>query len=205
MRRSEFQVEDAAEIEQFLQEMSFGHLAAVGADGWPTLTPLNYAYVGGKVYLHGSRAGEKMRTIAADGRVTFSVAKEYAILPSYYTDPLLACPATAYFKSVLFYGHAVVVEDLEEKAAAFEGLMRKLQPEGGYKTITADDRDYRGQLKGVAVIRIDAERVSAKFKFGQNLTEPMRESIQSELLQRGREHDEETAELMRRYCPHHQE
>ncbi|QHT62624.1 pyridoxamine 5'-phosphate oxidase family protein [Paenibacillus lycopersici] len=207
MRRAEFEVNADAnpeEITRFMEEMSFGFLGTVAADGSPSMTPLNFVYVDGSIYFHGSRIGEKMTQLKANERVTFMAAKEYAIIPSYFSDPLLACPATAYFKSVRVDGHAVVVDDPREKAAALEALMRKLQPEGGYKTIDASDPDYIPRLKGVAVVRIDADRVSGKFKFGQNLKQAERDSITTQLADRGLPMDADTIALMKQFCPHAQ-
>ncbi|RAP77390.1 pyridoxamine 5'-phosphate oxidase family protein [Paenibacillus montanisoli] len=206
MRRKEFEmneVENLEEIESFLQEMSFGFLGTVTADGEPGMTPLNFVYTNGSVYFHGSRIGEKMTQLKANERVTFMAAKEYAIIPSYFTDPLMACPATAFFKSVRLDGRAAIVVDPHEKAAALEALMRKLQPEGGYKTIDADDPDYFPRLKGVAVVRIDADRITGKFKFGQNMKASAKASITDSLAKRDLPLDAETIDLMNRYCPHH--
>lgn len=207
MRRNEFQMEQNEEVEAFLAEMSFGFLGTSGTDesGWPHLTPLNYVYHGGKIYFHGSRIGQKMRDLSASPKVTFSVAKEYAIIPSYYSDPYLACPATSYFKSVLLYGYAEVVTDLQEKAAALEAMMRKLQPEGGHSPIDDQDERYVPRLKGVAVVAISIESLSAKFKFGQNLRDNQREPVMEGLLSRNKELDEETVRLMKLYCPAHRE
>ncbi|PLT45125.1 putative pyridoxamine 5 '-phosphate-related protein [Paenibacillus pasadenensis] len=202
MRRKEFdQSHDQAELEAFLQEMSFGFLASVRPDGTPGITPLNFVYRNGSLYFHGSRAGEKIKSLKANEQVSFCVAREYALIPSYFEDPELACPATAYFKSVLLRGTASLVENLEEKADALQAMMAKLQPEGGHEPIRADDARYRGNLKGVAVIRLNVEHISAKFKFGQNLTEPKREAVAGQLERRGCPFDHETAALMRRYAP----
>ncbi|BBH24987.1 hypothetical protein Back11_63320 [Paenibacillus baekrokdamisoli] len=204
MRRKEFAIdeENKEELEAFLSEMSFGFLGTISEDGMPSVTPLNFVYVNGAIYFHGSRIGEKMKQLTTNEAVTFAIAKEYAVIPSYFSDPLLACPATAYFKSVRFDGHAVIVDDPHEKATVLEALMRKLQPEGGYKTIDAEDSDYIPRLKGVAVVRIDATQTSCKFKFGQNLKEPGRQSVTQGLAERNLPMDAETLELMRRYCPH---
>ena len=145
-----------------------------------------------------------MASLSADPRVSFSVAKEFAIIPSYFSDPLLACPATAYFKSVLITGRAAIVEDLAEKAQVLQAMMTKLQPEGGHQPIEAEAKEYRGRLKGVAVVRIDSTSITGKFKFGQNLTADKRESVEEGLHKRGLEQDAETVELMRKYCPQHQ-
>ncbi|TVY08947.1 pyridoxamine 5'-phosphate oxidase family protein [Paenibacillus cremeus] len=205
MRRKEFSVQEQSEIEAFLQEMSFGYLATLGEDGWPHLTPLNYAYCNGHIYFHGSRAGQKMREIAEARRVSFAVAKEYAIIPSYFSDPRQACPATAFFKSVHIRGEAEPVENLHEKAEALSALMAKLQPEGGYAPITPEDPTYRPELKAVSVVRITVQDLTAKFKFGQNMKEERHDNVVSGLLERSLPDDAETAELMKKYCPFHKE
>jgi nitroimidazol reductase NimA-like FMN-containing flavoprotein (pyridoxamine 5'-phosphate oxidase superfamily) len=203
MRRAEFSIEEQREIDEFLQEMSFGYLGTHGADGWPHLTPLNYTYQNGHIYFHGSRHGAKMEEIAAAQRVSFAVAKEYAIIPSYFTDPRQACPATAFFKSVHMRGTAAPVDDLHEKALALSGLMEKLQPEGGYAPITPDDPKYRGELQAVSVVRITIEEMTAKFKFGQNVKGERRAGVIEGLRDRGRPDDAATIELMEKYCPAH--
>lgn len=202
MRRKEFdQSRDQIELEAFLKEMTFGFMASIRPDGTPGITPLNFVYHKGNLYFHGSRAGEKMKSIAASGEVSFCVAKEYALIPSYFSDPLLACPATAYFKSVLLRGTAAPLDNLEEKAEALEAMMAKLQPDGGYKTISAEDPDYIPRLKGVAVVKLTVSSLSAKFKFGQNLADEEREDVALKLERRGCPFDHETASLMRHYAP----
>ncbi|MDO3675945.1 pyridoxamine 5'-phosphate oxidase family protein [Paenibacillus ehimensis] len=205
MRRKEFEMMDAQETEQFLQEMSFGVLGTTGEDGWPELTPVNFVFHEGALYFHGSKIGQKMANLKARPQVTFSVAKEYAIVPSYVLDPKLACPATAYFKSVVIKGYGEPVDDLQQKAEALGAFMRKLQPEGGYDPIDAADPAYVPQLKATSVVRIRVERLTGKFKFGQNLKEPRLSQVMDGLEQRGGELDAETIALMKAYCPHHQE
>ncbi|MBL0387346.1 pyridoxamine 5'-phosphate oxidase family protein [Tumebacillus sp. ITR2] len=205
MRRKEFTISEQAEIQEFLQEVSYGHLGLIGEDGWPHIVALNFVYHEGHFYFHGSKIGEKIRLLNSDPRVTFNVTKEYSIIPSYFSDPTLACPATAFFKSVLARGHAVIVEDLEEKARAFTAFMQKLQPEGGYDPIDPANDEYRKNLNGVALIRLDVEDLTAKFKFGQNLTEPRRESLIDKLNDRNQNLDAQTIELMKKYCPAHKE
>ncbi|MEK3720792.1 pyridoxamine 5'-phosphate oxidase family protein [Paenibacillus sp. FSL H8-0034] len=205
MRRKEFEVMDQEETLQFLQEVSFGVLGSNGEEGWPQLTPLNFVYHEGCLYFHGSHAGQKMKNLKSDTRVTFSVAKEYAIIPSYWSDAKLACPATAFFKSVLIKGHAEPVNDLQQKAAALSAFMQKLQSEGGYEQIDPLDSDYIPQLKATSVVRIVISEMTAKFKFGQNMQEDRLERISDGLVERNLELDAETAALMKAYCPHHRQ
>lgn len=203
MRRKEFKVDQEEELEAFLNEMSFGFLGTIDEQGRPRVTPLNFVYIGGCFYFHGSHAGGKMDAIRKMDKVCFTVADEFALIPSYFTDPQMACPATAFFKSVTAFGTAEIVNDLSEKAAAMEKFMQKLQPEGGYDPIDAENPKYRPQLKAVAVVRIVPEEITAKFKFGQNLKEEDRSAVISGLEARGGERDAETVEMMKKFCPYH--
>jgi nitroimidazol reductase NimA-like FMN-containing flavoprotein (pyridoxamine 5'-phosphate oxidase superfamily) len=205
MRRNEFEMMDHKETGLFLQEMSFGMLGTIGEDGWPQITPLNFVYYEDCIYFHGSRIGQKMKNLKADTRVTFSAAKEYAIIPSYLSDSKLACPATAFFKSVLIKGHAEMVEDPGHKAAVLTAFMQKLQPQGGYEPIDPGDADYAPQIKATSVVRINISSLSAKYKFGQNMPQTRLDPIIEGLQERGHELDAETIELMKAYCPHHKE
>ena len=142
-----------------------------------------------------------MKHLKGSSIVSFTAADEYALIPSYFSDEELACPATSYFKSVIAYGRAEVVQDLEEKSRAFTLMMQKLQPEGGYLPIDPADPKYTSRLQGVAVIKLVADEISAKFKFGQNLKEAERNGIISALAKRDQGRDEETIQLMKKYCP----
>ncbi|MDO7907015.1 pyridoxamine 5'-phosphate oxidase family protein [Paenibacillus sp. JX-17] len=203
MRRQEFSMEEEQELTAFLQEQTFGFLGTVTPDGEPRVTPLNFVYDQGIFYFHGSLAGEKMKNIRSHDRVSFTVAEEFSLIPSYYSDPEMACPATSYFKSVAAVGTARPVQDAAEKAHALGLFMAKLQPEGGYAPIDASDSRYAPRLKSVSVVAIVPERISAKFKFGQNLKTEAREQIASQLEERARGKDMETARLMRQFCPFH--
>ncbi|GGF60100.1 pyridoxamine 5'-phosphate oxidase [Paenibacillus albidus] len=203
MRRQEFQIEQEEELTAFLDGMSYGFLGTSDEQGQPRVTPLNFVYTGGSFYFHGSHAGGKMEVIRRQPKVCFTVADEYALIPSYFSDPQLACPATAYFKSVTAFGKAELVEDNAEKAAVFTLFMKKLQPEGGYAPIDAADPRYRARLKGVAMVRIAPEEITAKFKFGQNLKDEERTAVIEGLSARGGGRDPETIELMKKYCPYH--
>ncbi|CAI6042432.1 pyridoxamine 5'-phosphate oxidase family protein [Cohnella sp. JJ-181] len=201
MRRKEFEIEDREMCEAFLNERDDGVLTFRGVDGWPKAVPLNYAYASGAVYFHGSKKGEKMSGIAEDDRAEFVVYEAHAFIPSYYSDPLMACPATLYFRSVRMRGRVNQVDDPAEKAVALSALMAKLQPEGGHLPIDAGHPKYASQLKGVAVLRLDIEDMAGKFKFGQNLSDKKRSEVIAGLESRGRPGDPGTVEYMKSHAP----
>lgn len=200
MRRKEFEVENREVCELFLNERDDGVLTFIGSDGWPKAVPLNYAYAEGSVYFHGSKKGEKMSSLAEDPRAEFVVYESHAFIPSYYSDPLMACPATVYFRSVRIRGTVAQVEELTEKAVALAALLAKMQSEGGHLPIDASHPKYASQLKGVAVMRLDIMEMTGKFKFGQNLSEKKRDEVIGGLERRGREGDAETIEFMQHYA-----
>lgn len=204
MRRQEFSVQDEAEVNQFLSDMSFGFLGTVTKDGRPHVIPLNFVYDQGCFYFHGSRVGEKMKQLRSNDQVSFTVADEYALIPSYFSDPAMACPATAYFKSVTASGNAEILEDPVEKGRIFTLFMKKLQPEGGYDPIDPADPRYTSRLRGVVMVKIITQHLSAKFKFGQNLSEPAMNKVIDGLETRNLTRDQETIDHMKKYCPHQQ-
>lgn len=202
LRRREFYVENREEVTDFLNSMSFGFLGIPG-DEYPEVTPLNFVWLNDIIYFHGSRVGSKMTHLRENSKVTFAVAKEFAIIPSYFVDPEFACPATAFFKSVNIRGNALLVEDLEEKMQVLSALMLKLQPEGGYKPFSLEDPEYLKQIRGVAVVKIEPVAITGKFKFGQNQKKEKWDAIGSQLSSRGLPMDEQTRQMMEKYCPAH--
>ncbi|OAB48140.1 pyridoxamine 5'-phosphate oxidase family protein [Paenibacillus antarcticus] len=202
MRRQEFSVQEEMELNQFLSENTFGFLGTVDDEGRPRVTPLNFVYDQGFFYFHGSRVGEKMSHMRINEQVSFTVADEYALIPSYFSNAAMACPATSYFKSVMVSGTAELVLDLSEKGRIFTLFMQKLQPEGGYDPIDPTDPRYNSRLRGVAVMKIIPEHQSAKFKFGQNLSKAAIDNVISGLELRGNSRDQETIAQMKKYCPH---
>ncbi len=203
MRRSEHSETDAAEIEAFLQRMSFGYLGTGSETAYPSIVPLNFVWHAGAVYFHSSRLGQKVKELKRNNAVTFCVADEVALIPSYFTSEKLACPATAFFKSVMVYGRAVIVEEVDEKVAALSAFMQKLQPEGGYTPFDISDDEYRREIKSVLVVKIVPDSLSAKFKFGQNRNEEEWIRVRDGLAQRGKPKDAEAVQEMEKRCPFH--
>ncbi|RKP56206.1 pyridoxamine 5'-phosphate oxidase family protein [Cohnella endophytica] len=208
MRRKEFEVQDREQCESFLSEKHDGVLTFAGTDGWPKAVPLNYVYHREAIYFHGSKNGEKMAGLALDPKAEFVVYQAHAFIPSYFTDPYLACPATVFFRSVRIRGHVEQVTDPAEKASALHTLMGQMQPEGGHAPIDAEDERYASSLKGVAVMRLDPLEMTGKFKFGQNLSEKRRDQVVQALGERDLSNDLDTIKHIRDSalkCPIHKQ
>ena len=190
-----FEMKDKGIIQKMLDRAEYGTLALC-ADNAPYSVPVNFVAIDDVIYFHGAQRGRKMNMISKNINVSFSVVESYSLIPSYFSSTEeLACPATQFFKSIIVDGVAEVVESREEKAAMFEALMQKLQPEGKYRSF--NDSDYDTMLNATAVIKIVPEKLSAKFKFGQHVTEERFEMILKNLEARGEALDLETLALMK--------
>ena len=190
-----FEIKDKTLIYDVLDKAEYGTLALC-VENKPYAVPVNFVRVEDDIYFHGALKNKKMKMLEQNPTVSFSVVENYALIDSdFSTTEGLACPATQFFKSVSIDGIAEIVESREHKAKVFTALMQKLQPKGGYKPFS--DCEYDAAIKSTAVVKIEVETLSCKFKFGQHLNEERFEMIVSHLLERGTEIDRETVRLMK--------
>ena len=193
LRRAELASQDDAVFREVCGEVLVGYLGLVLPDGMPRSVALNFATLGHDVVFHGALAGEKYELIQARPAAGFTVVKEYAYIPSNWSAPDYACPATQFFKSIEIKGRCEPIDDLQEKADALNALMVKHQPEGNYATITPDIPRYRKALEHVGVFAVRCASWTGKVKFGQNEPEKLRRIFVAKLRERGRPMDDETA------------
>jgi predicted FMN-binding regulatory protein PaiB len=131
--------------------------------------------------------------------VGFSVVKEYSYIPSHWSAPRYACPATQFFKSVEIDGVCGLVSDATEKARALQALMEKYQPEGGFEPIDPALAQYARALERVGVFRVRCDSWTDKVKFGQNEPAKLRRQLVSKLSQRDDLLDAATALEIEKY------
>ncbi len=190
-----FEIKDKVLVYGVLDKAEYGTLALC-MDNKPYAVPVNFVRVEDDIYFHGALKNKKMKMLAQNPAVSFSVVENYALIDSDFSSTEgLACPATQFFKSVSIEGVAEVLESREVKAKVFTALMQKLQPKGGYKPFR--DSEYDAAIKATAVVKIEIKTFSCKFKFGQHLNEERFEMIVSALLERGTQIDRETVRLMK--------
>ena len=109
-----------AEIRELLQDAEIGRLGLSGRD-YPYIVPVNFSFVNGKIYFHGSFEGEKLALIKRNDRVCFEVDTGQVIPPGKPGD----CSYS--YRSVIVYGVARLLEKNETKAFmdAAKGLFEK--------------------------------------------------------------------------------
>ena len=196
-----FEIKDKTVIYDVLDKTEYGTLA-LSVDNKPYAVPVNFVRIDDTLYFHGALSNKKMKILAKNPQISFSVVENYALIDSdFSTTEELACPATQFFKSVSVEGMTIMVTDRAEKAQVFTTLMQKLQPKGGYKPFS--DSDYDTAIKATAVVKIEVNHLSCKFKFGQHLSDERFDMILSHLEERGTEIDRKTIELMKEQRENH--
>jgi nitroimidazol reductase NimA-like FMN-containing flavoprotein (pyridoxamine 5'-phosphate oxidase superfamily) len=200
MRRDELGCDDPALLAEIANTCEVGHLALLTPDG-PRSVALNFALAENAIWYHGAQDGEKFEAVAAGARCGFTMVLAHSLIPSYWSAPAHACPATHFFKSAEVRGTCAPVTAPEDKAVGLQALMEKYQPEGGFTPISADLPMYRGALKGVGVYRLAVESWTGKLKFGQNEPEKLRRLWVEKLRERGTPVDLATAAEIAKSLP----
>ena len=158
MRQAKKEIRDGAVIADLLNTCYVGHLGTVGADGYPMVKPLNFAFTDQRLYFHTARAGEKIEDIKRDPRVCFEADLPIALVQS-RGEP---CKAKYLYRSVIIKGRARIVEGRDEQLAALRMLMEKYQPGGGYGAFLEE------KLLITGVVCIDIEEITGKEDLGRD-------------------------------------
>lgn len=198
MRRKEFAMPDD-DARALLARAPVMAMAGTDEDGRPHLRKLHGVVVDGMICFHASPKGEKSSLLGRE--VVVAVDEDVARLPSHFTDPEKACPATTLFLSAIARGTLGPVESPDTKARALQALMEKLQPDGGFARITADDPRYRASVKGILIAGFTPTELVGKAKLLQNRKPEETSRILEKLWDRGDPGDDRAVELVRRANP----
>ena len=199
MRHERYRVDRSAAVELFARAEVM-HLATTGGDGQPILRALHGVVVGDALVWHGAPKGEKSDVAGRTGVV--SCESIVAIVPSYFIDPELACPATTYYESAQAAGTIEAVEDPDEKAAALTALMARYQPEGGFLPIDTAEPRYANVIRSLGLWRVPLTNAVGKRKLGQNRKPEQMRAIVEGLWRRGGPRDIEAIRVLLDANPH---
>lgn len=131
-----------------LERCTNGILAVIGDDGYPYAVPLSYAYKDSKIVFHSAKTGHKLDAISKDNKVSFCVVDEDTIVPKEYTT---------YFRSVIVFGRARVLNE-EESRKALHQLVDKYSAE--YKATS--EEEINKSFNAVCCVEIEIEHMSGK-------------------------------------------
>lgn len=126
-----------------------GVLAVSGDDGFPYAVPVSYVYDDNKLYFHCATQGHKMDAIRRDEKVSFCVIDQDHVVPEEYTT---------YFRSVIVFGKAKILEDQAEKRRALGILAAKYSPNQEQGRLHEINR----LLEQTCMVEIAVEHLSGK-------------------------------------------
>ena len=155
MRRNDREITDNSVIEAFIAKEQIIRIAFCD-NGDIYIVPVNYGYINENgnysFYFHGAKAGRKYELSKTSPKVGFEIDGNYELLKA---D--IACNFSAKFQSVIGTGMLSLVEDNHEKIKGLNTLMKQ--------TTSRHEWNYDDEmLNGVAVFRLDVEKLSCKAK-----------------------------------------
>lgn len=137
--------EDTVKI---LKRCTNGVMACLGDDSYPYAVPLNYVYHNNKIYFHSAKSGHKVDAIIKNPKVSFAVVDKDKIVSEEYTS---------YFRSVIAFGKARIVEG-DEWSDAFMALVEKYS---GDMPKEAKNKEVEGCTRSF-IVAIDIDQLTGK-------------------------------------------
>lgn len=147
--RDDRQILDRTVCDEILERGTSGVLNVLGDDDYPYGVPLSYVYDGQRLYFHCMPSGHKWDAIQKHEKVSFTVIDKDQIVPEEYTS---------YFRSVIVFGRARIVEDMDEKLHLHDLLVRKYSPdflEGVYEK-------FKDRIAWMGAFVVEIDHVSGK-------------------------------------------
>jgi len=119
MRRSDKKITDESALKAVIQQSLVCRLGL--SDGCqPYVVPLSFGYEDGFLYFHAALEGRKIEMIRRNYRVCFEFDVNAEIV-----EDLEACGWSMRYQSVIGFGKAVILDEIEEKRKGLEIIMRQ--------------------------------------------------------------------------------
>ncbi len=126
-----------------------GVLAVSGDEDYPYAVPLSYVYHDNKIFFHCAKTGHKLDAIARNEKVSFCVIDKDQVVPEEYTS---------YFRSVIVFGKARILDDAAEKRSALEILAARYSPDHEQGRL----KEIEKGLGNMCMIELTIEHISGK-------------------------------------------
>lgn len=121
--------------------------AVAGDEDYPYAVPINYVFKDEYIYIHSARQGHKIDAIRRNPKCSICVVDR---------DEVVAEEFTSYFRSVIAFGFASIIEDEETKIEALRLLCDKYSP-----GIDPTEEIHKF-LKNVCIVRITLTEITGK-------------------------------------------
>lgn len=149
MRRNKQQLSKSECIE-ILERNTSGTLAVAGDGGYPYAVPLSYVYYDNALYFHCAKSGHKLDAITNNNKVSFCVIDQDEVAPKKYTT---------YFRSVIIFGRASIMDNNDEILDALKRLALKYAPNNSAEELNAE---IEKGGPAMYMVKIEAEHMTGK-------------------------------------------
>ncbi len=137
------------EIEDILEKRTAGVLAVSGDEGYPYAVPLSYVYKDNRIYFHSATSGHKIDGINNNEKVSFCVIDQDIVSPKEFTT---------HFRSVIVFGKARIIVDIDEKRESLILLSQKYLPDMDKEIM----KKTSSGLEDLEMIVVDIEHMTGK-------------------------------------------
>ena len=148
MRRKDREIKDKAEIERIIQEALVCRVALSDGDS-PYVFPVCFGFKDGTIYFHSAQEGKKIEILKKNNKVCFEMDIDTKLI-----EGEKGCEWGIRYSSVIGFGTASFIEDIEEKKKALHVLLAHYS-----------DKSYEfpePSLDQVAIIKIRVESMTGK-------------------------------------------
>ena len=154
---------DEATVHAVLDASWIAHVSFADAGGQPFVIPMLYAREGHSLLLHGSIASRLLRTLGEGiaACVCVTLVDGLVLARSHFHH-------SANYRSVVAFGRATPVLDIELKSCALARFVDALLPGRAAESRAAD----RNELAATSLLRFDIEHASAKIRSGGPKDDP---------------------------------
>jgi nitroimidazol reductase NimA-like FMN-containing flavoprotein (pyridoxamine 5'-phosphate oxidase superfamily) len=152
-KRAEY---DRAAVFEILGEAFICHVGFI-VNGKPVVIPTSYCRVGDDVYIHGSAASRMLRSLeqGIDVCVTVTLIDGLVLARSAFHHSIN-------YRSVVIFGKAKVVDDLDEKTRALQAFTEHVVP-GRWEEVRLPTE---AEMRSTLVLKLPLVEVSAKVRTG---------------------------------------
>jgi uncharacterized protein len=149
MRRSDKEIKNSQEIANIMEKALVCRIALVD-DDYPYIVPVNFVMRDNHLYFHSAAEGKKIAMLKKNNRVSFEADDRVEIVRG--DSP---CFWGTKYLSVIGFGRAFLIDEIEEKKKALNCLMEKYS---GKK-----DFSYQEEaLKKVIIVDVQVDNITGK-------------------------------------------
>ena len=149
MRRIKNQI-NTEDAKKLLERERRGVLAVHGDNGYPFAIPVNYYYdvQAQKIYFHGAKSGHKIDAIKNNPKVSISIIDQEDVIEE---------ELTTYFRSIILFGKAKILQDDDEIYQAVNALGLKYCDDE-----IAVEKEIQREWKALCCVEIIIEHLTGK-------------------------------------------